>query len=165
MHPPLITPKETLKATYSDSGSPGQNATCGTAGCIAARVTIYSYNLQCPVLAGKTCTYDIEISGNVETNGAGTFLNSGEAALYQFLVDGAAPNGGGTSSQGFYNWQEIGPSFVFGTSYEVHSKVTNSVANQLHNVRVNLSCAEILGGAGCAANSFRQTLTVRIFTP
>ncbi len=63
--PSTITAKETLKITWSDSGSPGVSATCGTAGCLATPATIYSYNLLCPVLAGQTCTYEVEISGDV----------------------------------------------------------------------------------------------------
>ena len=160
-----LTPKETLKATYSDSGAAVITATCGSFHCFAAPVTIYSYQLTCPVVAGGSCTYDIQIAGQVKTD---LNLNggSGEEGLYQFLVDGKAPNGGGTDASGFYAWQAGGPTFVFGTSYNVHSKVKNTVANQKHTVTVKLSCLEILGdNGGCNAQAGPQTLVVSIWTP
>ena len=51
-----VTPKETLKATYEDSIHNGGIFTfCSTAGCLAPTATIDSLNLECPVVAGKTC--------------------------------------------------------------------------------------------------------------
>ena len=162
--PDNLTPRETLRATFSDSGALFQTASCSSFSCLATPVTIYSYNLVCPVPAGSSCRYDIQIAGQVESGG--NSVASGEDGLYQFFVDGVPPSGGGTDPNGFYSWQMFGPEFYFGTSYNVHSKVMNNSANQKHNVTVNLSCFEILGdSAGCFATSSYQTLVVRVWTP
>ena len=159
-----LTPKETLRATYSDSGALPKSASCSSKTCFSTPATIYSYSLVCPVPAGSTCRYDIQIAGQVESGG--NSIVSGEVGAYQFLVDGSAPSGGGTDLLGFYDWQIGGPEFVFGTSYNVHSKVSNSVANQKHKVTVNLACGETIGDpAGCHADAPFQTLVVRVWTP
>jgi hypothetical protein len=86
--------------------------------------------------------------------------------MYQFLIDGAAPNGGGTDSSGYYPWQSRRPTFVFGTSYNVHSTVTNTVANQAHSIAVSVSCQEIIGDAsGCIGQVGFSTLVVRVWGP
>jgi hypothetical protein len=157
-----IGPAETLKATYSVSD--GQAfVSCGTSGCLATSVPIYSTDITCPGVAGKTCTYDIQISGQVFSTGE--TIEDGENGLYQFLVDSQIPNGGGTDASGFYSWQFLGPAFTFSTSYNLHSKVTNSVANQKHNIAVNLSCEDDIGANGCFAEAVFQTLVVRVLTP
>src|SRR5580692_7849906 len=90
--PLTITPRETLRSSFSDSGARPLAAFCGSPGCLATPVTIYSYNLTCPVLAGKTCTYDIQIAGQVRSGGNSD--QNGEDGLYQFFVDSAIPSGG-----------------------------------------------------------------------
>jgi hypothetical protein len=160
-----VTKAETLKATYSDSINNGGIFTfCSTSGCLAPRATIDSLDLTCPGVAGKTCTYDVQIAGQVESGGMS--INAGEEGLYSFFIDNALPNGGGTDPNAFYAWQLLGPRFQFGTSYNVHSTVTNTVANQKHNVTVGISCFEVLHDpSGCFANAGFQTLVVRVFTP
>ena len=159
-----LTPKETLRATYSDSGALAKEASCRSISCFSPLVAIYSHSFICPVPAGSTCTYDIQISGEVSSGG--NSKDGGEIGYYQFLVDGLAPKGGGTDLSGFYQWQIGGPAFVFGTSYNVHSKVKNSAANQRHKVIVNLACAETISDpAGCTADAPFQTLVVRVWTP
>ena len=163
--PQVLTARETLKATYSDSGSPGGLfPSCGSAHCTSPAVTIYSYNITCPGLAGKTCTYDIQIAGQVMSGGNSDAV--GEDGLYQFLIDGAVPTGGGTDSNGFYSWQYGGPEFAFGTSYNVHSHVTNDIASQAHNITVSVACNEIDGDPnGCFAYSGFQTIVIRVWAP
>jgi hypothetical protein len=163
--PMVLTAKETLRATYSDSGSTGGfNSSCSFAGCISPPSTIYSYNITCPVLVGKTCTYDIQIAGQVMSGGNSDAV--GENGLYQFLIDGAPPTGGGTDINGNYSWQYGGPEFEFGTSYSVHSKVTNDVANQAHTISVSVLCEEVNGDLnGCWVFSGFQTMVVRVWTP
>lgn len=162
--PPTITKRETLRATYSDTLSSTLFASCGSAGCEATPVNIFTHSLVCPAVAGAHCTYDIQEAGQVESGGNSIF--SGEDGLYQFFVDGAIPNGGGTDGNGFYAFQLGGPEFLFGTSYNVHSTVTNTIANQQHTITVNLSCFDLLGdSAGCFGESGFQTLVVRVWTP
>jgi len=157
-----IGPTETLKAT--DSASDGfAFVSCGVSSCLADPVTIFNTNVTCPVVAGKTCTYDVQIAGQVFSTGE--TIEEGENGLYQFLVDGLIPTGGGTDVNGFYSWQFLGPAFTFGTAYNVHSKVTNSSANEKHNIAVNLTCEDDIGATGCFAEASLQTITVRVMTP
>ena len=160
-----VTPKETLKATYEDSIHNGGIFTfCSTAGCLAPTATIDSLNLECPVVAGKTCTYDIQLSGQVQSGGES--IVNGEEGLYRFFVDGFIPNGGGTDPNGFYAWQLFGPSFQFTASYGVHSTVTNTTANQTHNVTVGVACLDVLQDPrGCFANAGFQNVVVKVLTP
>lgn len=160
-----VTPQETLRATYLDSIHNGGIFTfCGTAGCLAPTATIDSLNLVCPVVAGKTCTYDIQLSGQVQSGGES--IVNGEEGLYRFLIDGFIPNGGGTDPNGFYAWQLFGPTFQFTASYGVHSTVTNTVANEKHNITVGVSCLDVLKDPrGCFANAGFQNVSVKVMTP
>jgi hypothetical protein len=162
--PLVLTAKETLRSIYSDSGSGGTFASCAAAGCLSPSSAIYSYNITCPAAIGRTCTYDIQIAGQVETGG--NSIVAGENGLYQFLVDGAIPTGGGTDFSGYYHWQLFGPEFSTATAYSVHSQVKNSVLNQAHNITVYLACQDVIGdGAGCFASAGFQTLVIRVWTP
>src|ERR1700747_3281706 len=80
-----FTPKETLKASYSAS-RPGTavNASCNSLGCVATPVSIFSRSFICPVTAGHTCTYDIQMAGQVRTSG-NTSSTDAELGMYQFL--------------------------------------------------------------------------------
>jgi hypothetical protein len=157
----VLTPKESLVATYSDSRGPA-TASCTGVDCLSTPTALFAPVLVCPAQAGKSCTYDIQVTGQVKTTG---ITNSdGQDGVYQFLVDGVLPSGGGTDDSGFFAWQIGGPSFTYGTSYNVHSKVKNTTLNQSHNVLVNFACQDIDGG-GCTASLGFQTIVVRVWTP
>ena len=157
----VLTPKETLVGTFSDSRGPA-SASCTGTDCLSSPTALFAPVVVCPAQAGKSCTYDVQISGQVKTTG---IINSnGQDGVYQFLVDGLIPSGGGTDDSGFFAWQIGGPSFTYGTSYNVHSKVKNTTLNQSHTVLVNLACQDIDGG-GCTASLGFQTIVVRVWTP
>jgi hypothetical protein len=159
---PTTLKKEVLKASYFDSSAADVFAYCVSAGCFAT-TNIYTENLTCPGSVGKTCTYEVVIDSQVLSSGFSK--PTGEEGLYQFLIDGAVPNGGGTLGS-YYLWQNGGPSFLFTASHSVHGQVTNSAANQAHSVVVNVECSEILSDpAGCYAESNNASLTVRVLTP
>ncbi len=160
--------RETLRASYSDSSAPEKVATCASAQCSSGTTAIYAENFTCPAAAQKSCTFDIQIAGEVFSTGVS--INAGENGLYQFLIDGLPPNGGGTGAgtdpKGFYSWQFGGPSFLFGTSYNVHSTVTNSSANQQHVILVGLACQDTVSDPnGCFVTTLSQALVVRVWTP
>jgi hypothetical protein len=161
--PPAVTAKETLQATYLSSSSTGVSATCSVNGCLSSSVPLYTSSIICPARAGKTCTYDVLIAGQVKTGGNNT--DAGDNGLFQFLVDGVPPSGGGTDSTGLYSWQFIGEELMWSSSYDVHSTVKNTVANQAHTVTVNLACEDDLFANGCFADAGFTTLTVRVWTP
>ncbi len=150
--------KHVLIGTYYHATS-GGTTSCATQGCTAI-VNVSSVKIPCPGAAGVQCTYEVDIAAqsNMETPGEG---------LYQFLIDGAPPNGGGTDLKGFWIWGISGPSgpgpMSGSAAYSVNSQVTNTSANQVHSIVVNLACT--LGNPGCTVNSGQTSLTVRVLKP
>jgi hypothetical protein len=104
-------------------------------------------------------------------NNAGSNDNTvGEEGVYQFLVDGVAPTPGPVgSSCSCYTWSGASRNFSFairGTSYAVTATVTNTTANQVHSIAVNIGCSEIQGKtSGCFANTGFANLGVATYTP
>jgi hypothetical protein len=156
--------KHVLNGTYYNFTS-GGHTSCDTSGCVAT-VNVSTVSIPCPGTTGVKCTYEVSIAAqsNMESPGTG---------LYQFLVDGAIPNGGGgnggggTDPNGFWTWSisgPMGPGPLSGSAaYTVSSQVTNTGANQSHSIVVNLACD--MGNPGCTVNSGQTTLTVRVLKP
>ena len=90
----------------------------------------------------------------------------GQEGLYRFLVDSAAPTGGGTDSGGFFAWaasQSDIPSHS--SSDAVFSTVTNTVANQAHSIEADVGCADISGSGSCSASTGFSTLVISVYHP
>ena len=151
---PKTLVKHVLNGTYHDT-TPGVIASCNTAGCVATS-NMYSESIPCPGAAGVSCTYEVNIA-------AKTGLQSGRG-LYQFLIDGAIPNGGETDNS-FFDWGQgqNGGGLTVSSAYSVTSQVKNASANQLHSIVVNLGCD--MGNPGCTAASGSSSLTVRVLKP
>jgi hypothetical protein len=164
---PASLTKHVLKATYLDTFSSVASASCSSAGC-SAYAPIFSESIACPKPAGGQCTYQVTIQSQ---NNAGSNDNSvGEEGVYQFFVDGVAPNPGPVgSSCSCYTWSGASRNFSFsirGTSYAVTSTVTNTTNNESHSIAVNIGCSEIQGNtSGCFANTGFANLGVATYTP
>jgi|SRR5580658_3065428 hypothetical protein len=165
---PKTLVKHVLSGTYYDASSSGATASCDTADCVAT-ANMYTESIACPGAVDVKCTYEVNIAAltSVSQNGG-----SGYEGLYQFLIDGAAPTGGGTDSNGFYAWGEPGAPPLT-SAFSVTSQVKNASANQLHSIVVNLGCsANNSGGGGCDASAGLAidprgfaSLTVRVLKP
>jgi len=164
---PSALVKHVLKGTYFDVRSTGASASCGTANC-SAFAPLFMENIVCPKVAGAACTYEITIqSQNRAGSNDGTL---GEEGVYQFFVDGAAPNPGPVSAScACYAWSGGSQKFslpIRGTSYAVTATVTNATANQAHSIAVNIGCNEIQGNAsGCFAGSGFANLSIAVYAP
>jgi hypothetical protein len=119
---------------------------------------IFLETIVCPGPAGIKCTYEVQISGQTSVAGPG---NNG---LFQFLVDGAPPTGGGTDPNGFYSYEIHGAQGIYTSSYEVVSTVTNTAVNQVHRVDVFISCDD-LGLGGCNGSIGLGNLIIRQLKP
>jgi hypothetical protein len=164
---PTALTKHVLKATYFDTFSSVASASCSLAGC-SAYAPIFSESIVCPKLAGGQCTYEVTIQSQ---NNAGSNDNKvGEQGVYQFLVDGVAPNPGPVGSPcSCYTWSGASRNFSFairGTSYAVTATVTNTTDSQAHSIAVNVGCTEVHGNtSGCFANTGFANLGVATYTP
>jgi hypothetical protein len=164
---PALLTKHVLKGTYFDTFSSVASASCSSVGC-SAYAPIFSESIVCPTTAGGKCTYQVTIQSQ---NNAGSNDNTvGEEGVYQFLVDGVAPTPGPVgSSCSCYTWSGASRNFSFairGTSYAVTATVTNTTANQVHSIAVNIGCSEIQGKtSGCFANTGFANLGVATYTP
>lgn len=157
VRPPALA-NHLLKKTLFDSSSGGTGASCSTAGCISV-VNVYTETVACPGAAGTFCTFDIRIENQASVSPAG------EDGIYQFLIDGAIPNQGGTDGSGFEAWEIFGAGGQYNPAYSVRHQVLNSVSNQSHTITVNNGCAEVLGNAGCSGSSGFASLTINIYKP
>jgi hypothetical protein len=162
---PLV--KHLLKGTFFDTSSTGASASCSSAGC-TAYAPISSESIVCPKLAGGTCTYQVTIQSQ---SIAGSNDNTkGEEGVYQFLVDGVAPNPGPVGAGcACYTWSGSSRQFsltVRGTSYAVTATVKNTIDNQSHSIGVNIGCNEVQGNtSGCFAGSGFANLSIATYTP
>jgi hypothetical protein len=155
-HSPGKLAKHVLNATYYDAGSSGAVASCNTSGCLAT-ANIFTESVSCPGVAGAKCTYEVSI--------AATTGGMSGTGLYQFLIDGKRPTGGGTDQNGFWSFGEgqNGGGFSGSSAYTVTSQVKNTSVNQSHSIVVNLGCDN--GNPGCTVGSGNASLTVRVLTP
>jgi hypothetical protein len=161
--PPALT-AHTLKTTYFDTSNGGLDAICNTSGCTAI-TTAFTETIKCPAVAGKTCTFQVTIeSGNTVQGLSG---QGGQLGVYQFLVDGSAPNPGATDPQGLVLWLFTAPNaMAVGTSYAVTATVKNTVSNQSHNISVGFGCKDVQGDPkGCEAQQAFANLQIAVFTP
>jgi hypothetical protein len=155
--PPALL-KHVLNATYYDASSPGLITSCSGPNCTAS-LNLYTESISCPGPVGTKCTYEVNIA-------AQTFVYpAGQQGLYQFLIDGAIPSGGGTDANGFYGWEETGPVGQFTSAYAVTSSVKNVSTNQSHSIVLNYGCFDTLVLGHCGANSGFASLTVRVLKP
>jgi hypothetical protein len=163
--PPPVLATHVLKASYFDTSSSAVTASCSFSFCTAT-ATVFNESIKCPVVAGKTCTFQITIeSGNTVVGNSGTINEEG---VYQFLVDGVAPSPGPTDGSGLYLWTSAQPIFgaVFGTSYAVTATVRNTVANQAHSITEGIGCFEVTGDAsGCSATQGFSNFQIAVTTP
>jgi hypothetical protein len=116
-------------------------------------VPIFTESIICPVVAASTCTYQIILeSQNV--------VSTSDNGLYQFLVDGVAPNPGPTDGSGRESFVNHDPNsggtdfFVrHNGSYTVTATVTNSTGKPAHAIAVNIGCADSAPPRGCIGES------------
>lgn len=162
--PRVLTP-HTLKASYFDATPLGLVASCGSLNC-SASTTMFNESVKCPALAGKKCTFQVAIASDVQVAGnSGAFYETGD---FQFLIDGTAPNSGGTDQFGFYPWELNAPNSgaLFGTSSGISGTVKNTVANQAHTIVVNLGCSDNgRDSQGCVAVANFPSLHIAVLTP
>jgi hypothetical protein len=148
-----------LSYTYFDASASNITSSCTTAFCLSPPANIYGYFISCPAPAGAKCTFELRIAALTSVS------PSGEGGLYQFLIDGSAPNGGGTDSNGFYAWEVFGGKGEYTSTYNVASQVTNSVSNETHIIRVSLACRENMGASGCTASTGLTSFRLRVLKP
>jgi hypothetical protein len=153
----LPTTKHVLNSVLYDS-SIGAFASCSTTGCTAT-ANIFTENIACPGPAGTKCTYEVDIAAQTEISSAG------EDGLFQFLIDGAAPNGGGTGGDGLYSVEDLGAAGLYTNAYTVTSQVQNASTNQSHSIVVNIGCIDTLGVGGCTGTAGFSDLTVGVLKP
>lgn len=156
----LATTKHVLNGTYYDSNNSSQIISgCSTTDCLSTPAPIFTESIPCSGATGTKCTYEVNIA-------AQTFVNfPGDEGLYQFLIDGAAPTGGGTDSSGFYSWEVDGATGWYTSAYFVTSQVQNTSTNQSHSIAVNVACLDVNLNGGCAAFIAFRSLTVRVLKP
>ena len=163
---PTSLTKHMLKGTYFDTSSSLASASCSSAGC-GAYAPIFSESIVCPAMAGGKCTYQVTIQS--QNNAGSNDSKVGEQGVYQFLVDGVAPNPGPVGSPcSCYTWSGASRNFSFairGTSYAVTATVTNATSNQTHSIAVNIGCTENHGNtSGCFATTGFANLGIATYT-
>jgi hypothetical protein len=135
-------------------------ASCSTAGCQAS-APVFTPQIQCPGVVGKTCTFYIQVSAQVSE----TPNDFGE---YRFLVDGVPPVQFQTDFDGYFNWEQSNPNAGLGVwearAYSVVATVKNDVANQNHSVEIDIACFDTTGD-GCIGAFGFGNLRVDVFQP
>lgn len=133
---------------------------CNTSEC-QATAPVFTPQIQCPAVAGKTCTYHIQVSAQVSETPS-------DFGQYRFLVDGAPPVQFQTDFNGYFNWEQSNPNAGIGVwearAYAVVATVKNSVANQNHTVEVDIACFDT-NGDGCTGAFGFGDLRVDVFEP
>jgi hypothetical protein len=155
----LPSTKHVLSYTYFDASASNITSSCSTAFCLSTPANMYTYITSCPAPAGAKCTFELRIAALTQVS------VPGEDGLYQFLIDGAAPTGGGTDSSGFYAWEVFGGKGEYTSTYNVASQVTNSVSNGSHIISVSLACRENMGASGCTASTGLTSFRLRVLKP
>ena len=133
---------------------------CSTSGC-QATAPVFTPQIQCPGIAGKTCTYHIQVSAQVS-------VTPNDFGQYRLLVDGAPPVQFQTDFQGYFNWEQQNPNSGVGIwearPYAVVGTVTNDITNQNHAVEVDIACFDT-DGNGCTGAFGFGDLRVDVFQP
>jgi hypothetical protein len=113
----------------------------------------------CPRPAGATCTYYIHL----ETQAS---VSANDTGVFQFLVDGIAPNPGPTDFRGFFEWDTADPNSTVSQarSYSVTARVTNSKDNQGHSVEAEFGCLDLTGD-GCSSTMGMANMSIAVYTP
>ena len=122
----------TLKTTTMQEGS-FVTASCSSNGCEALVPLVQPVYVVCPVAAGETCTFSVQVSSAVDTS-------QGSLGLFRYTGDGASIDG----FESEVMWSNLNPNTVL-ASFNFPIVVTNKRKNQAHKVEVDLVC---LGGAG-----------------
>jgi hypothetical protein len=135
-------------------------ASCSSAGCQAS-APVFTPQIQCPGVVGKTCTYHIQVSAQVSET-------PNDFGQYRFLVDGVPPIQFQTDFSGYFNWEQSNPNSGLGVwearAYSVVATVKNNVANQNHSVEVDIACFDT-DGDGCIGAFGFGNLRVDVFEP
>lgn len=159
---PVILPNRTLVNSYFETNNVPVRATCAAATCVSLPVPLFApLPVTCPGVIGATCTFYVHL----ETDDT---LTTGDEGEYQFLP---VPLPGPTLPGGFVIWdadtQAFGaaPDQAFTHSYAVVAEVTNTVANQVYPILVNLRCTDINAPAGCTAVTGLSNLEVNVYKP
>jgi hypothetical protein len=155
----LASTKHALSFTNYTASTLVVTSSCSGAFCRSTPSNIYTVTIGCPGPAGTKCTFEVRIAAATAVSSAG------ENGLYQFLIDGSAPTGGGTDGNGFYAWEVFGAGGEYTSAYSVTSQVRNNVPNEAHFVNVNLACDENMGRSGCTADITFSSLTIRVLKP
>jgi hypothetical protein len=156
--PPPALMKHVLGGSFYDTTG-GASASCAGAGCFSGPNPIFLEAIVCPGAVGVKCTYEVQISGQASA------MLPGDTGLFQFLVDGAPPTGGGTDPNGFYSYESDGAPGAYSLSYEVVSTVTNAVINQAHRVDVFIACSDTKGLGSCTGSIGFGNLIIRQSKP
>ena len=135
-------------------------AGCNTVDC-RGTAPVFKPKIQCPVALNSTCTYQIQVYGQVS-------LTPEDSGYYRFLINGAAPTvGTQTDSDGYFLWA-LGPlnPYEQAQSYAVVTTVKNGMsANQNHGVEVDISCIDFSGDGYCGVQFLSGELRVDVFVP
>jgi hypothetical protein len=153
----LSTTGHVLNSTLYDSSN-GNTASCSTIGCFVT-APLFTENIACPGPAGTKCTYEVDIAAQTEVSVAG------EDGVFQFLIDGASPNGGGIGGDGLFSVEDQGAAGLYTSAYTVTSQVQNASTNQSHSIVVNIGCIDTLGVGGCTGTAGFSDLTVGVLKP
>ena len=153
-----------LSRTYLQ-GEPNEIvATCSVMNCTAPPIPIFvptPLAVVCPKPANQNCDLYIHI----ETQN--TRLTTNDAGLFRFMVDGAPVTPGPVDAAGFFTWDNNDPdsrvAVAFSHSYAVVAHVNNLVPNQVHPVRVDVSCTDTNANALCRAATGFATLEVNVY--
>jgi hypothetical protein len=156
-----------LKATAFETAV-NVNANCNVLNCVSPAVPMFApLNYKCAGAIGVTCTFYIHL----ETDDA---LSNGDMGIFQFLVGGVPPLPGPTFPGpvlpgGDFIWDNADPASAIAVphshSYAVTATVTNTIANEVWPIVVNLACQSNADPAGCTATTFLANLEVGAYTP
>lgn len=152
----------TLRRTNLQVGIGAEVGTsCSTLGCMATAAT-FTHPIECPVSAGKTCTFVLHLESQVE-------LSYYDDGFFRFLVDGVAPVPTDQTNEGYVDFDDDDANSPNPStrSYAVVAKVKNTTKNQLHTIEVDISCFDSThyGATGCWATMLFRTLSTSVYTP
>jgi hypothetical protein len=150
--------KHVLIASYYNANATSIFASCSGSGCFSGPTPVYLESIPCPGATGVKCTYEVAMA-------AETTVDPGNAGFYQFLIDGAGPNGGGTEAGGYYPWENQGAGGTYSSAYTVTSQVQNTSSNQSHSIAVNVACEDTSFSGSCSGGVIFTSLTIRVLKP
>jgi hypothetical protein len=153
----LATTKHVLKSEFYDTNG-GASLTCFGPFCHAEDL-LFQESIACPGPVGTQCTYEIDVAAQTVVSPAG------DTGFYQFLIDGAIPNGGGTDPTGAFQFEQAGAGGQYSAEYSVTSQVQNTATNQSHIITVNIGCFDGLGTGSSTVTTGFSDLTIGVLKP